>query len=343
MECTPISSQGDIALSIVIPLFNEEESVGPLLERLREVGSSFDFAWEVILVDDGSTDRTWAIITDGKPDMPQLRAIKLRSNCGQTGAMVAGFDHSRGEVIVSLDGDLQNDPADIPLLLDKLEQGFDIVSGWRKDRQDHWSRVLPSKVANWIISKTTGVHLHDYGCSLKAYRADCIRKLNCYGEMHRFFPALASMTGANVAELPVRHHPRKFGHSKYGFDRIFKVFSDIFAVKMISRFSAAPLKGFVLCSLPFLILAAGFASLAVMASILNWTPGKALFFTVGSALSLLGVALFFALGILGELAITLSDLSHTRLIAATRRVTEIRPQKEAVAQQPEQAAVEEVV
>jgi glycosyltransferase involved in cell wall biosynthesis len=315
-----------IPLSIVVPLYNEEESVGALLNRIQEVAQEFTFDWELILVDDGSTDGTWALIERHKFEMQQLRAIKLRSNCGQTGAMVAGFDHSRGEVIVTLDGDLQNDPADIPLLIEKLNEGFDIVSGWRKDRKDHWSRVLPSRVANWIISRTTGVHLHDYGCSLKAYRADCIRQLDCYGEMHRFFPALASMTGANVAELPVRHHPRLYGRSKYGFDRIFKVFSDIFAIKMITRFSAAPLKGFVLCAIPFAALAAALGGLALIASVFDWTPGKALFFSVGSAVSLLGVLLMLALGLLGELAVALSDLSHTRMISATRRVSYLRPQ-----------------
>lgn len=321
METTSAVNKSGTHLSIVVPLFNEEESVGPLMDRLQEVCSDFAFSWEIILVDDGSSDRTWQVIEARKPAMPGLRAIKLRSNCGQTGAMVAGFDHSRGQIIVTLDGDLQNDPADIPLLLAKLDEGYDIVSGWRKDRQDHWSRVLPSRVANGLISRTTGVYLHDYGCSLKAYRADCIRNLDCYGEMHRFFPALASMTGANVAELPVRHHARQYGTSKYGFNRIFKVFSDIFAINLIIRFSAAPLKGFVLCGLPFAFLAAALGSMALIALGLDWTEGKAMFFSVGSVLSLFGLLLMVSLGILGELTIALSDLSHTRLISATRRMS----------------------
>ncbi len=321
----------NIYLSIVVPLFNEEESVPILLDRLQKVCSSFDFTWEVILVDDGSTDLTWVKIEEYQRFRSWLRAIKLRSNCGQTGAMVAGFDHSRGKIIVTLDGDLQNDPADIPALLAKLDEGFDIVSGWRKDRHDHWSRVLPSRIANRLISLTTGVYLHDYGCSLKAYRADCIRNLDCYGEMHRFFPALASMTGAHVAELPVRHYSRQFGTSKYGFNRIFKVFSDIFAVNLIIRFSAAPLKGFALCGLPFALLAAALGSLAITAWSFDWTEGKAMFFSVGSALSLFGLLLMFSLGILGELSVALSDLSHTRLIAVTRRKRSVvsAPQEEA--------------
>lgn len=328
MESITAMNAAGIYLSIVVPLFNEEESVALLLDRLQEVCGDFDFNWEVILVDDGSKDKTWAVVEERKQTMPELRAIKLRCNCGQTGAMVAGFDHSLGQVIVTLDGDLQNDPADIPMLLAKLDEGFDIVSGWRKDRQDHWSRVLPSRIANSLISLTTGVYLHDYGCSLKAYRADCIRKIDCYGEMHRFFPALASMTGAQVTELPVRHHSRQFGTSKYGFNRIFKVFSDIFAINLIIRFSAAPLKGFVLCGLPFALLAAALGSLAIAAWGFDWTEGKAMFFSVGCALCLWGLLLMVALGILGELTVALSDLSHTRLISLTRRKTSVIVQEE---------------
>jgi hypothetical protein len=187
---------------------------------------------------------------------------------------------------------------------------------------------LPSRIANSLISLTTGVYLHDYGCSLKAYRADCIRKIDCYGEMHRFFPALASMTGAHVTELPVRHHSRQFGTSKYGFNRIFKVFSDIFAINLIIRFSAAPLKGFVLCGLPFALLAAALGSLAIAAWGFDWTEGKAMFFSVGCALCVLGLLLMVSLGILGELTLALSDLSHTRLISLTRRKTSVTVQEE---------------
>ncbi|MDT8420517.1 MAG: glycosyltransferase family 2 protein [Desulfuromonadales bacterium] len=308
-------------VSIVVPLFNEEDSIAPLINKINTVSTEFTFPFEIILVDDGSTDATWSLIKQYQESIPYLRAMKLRNNCGQTGAMVAGFDHSRGEIIVTMDGDLQNDPSDIPILLDKLEEGFDIVSGWRKDRKDHWSRVLPSKLANALISYTTGVHLHDYGCSLKAYRAECIRSLHCYGEMHRFFPALASMTGARVAEIPVQHHSRQFGTSKYGFSRIFKVFSDIFAINLLIRFSNSPLKGFVACSLPFALLGIGLGALAVLSWLFDWTEGKTFFFTVGSGLSLFGVVLMFSLGILGELAVGLSDLSQTRLIASTNHRT----------------------
>ena len=314
-----INDSKAIHLSIVVPLYNEEESVEKLLARILEVGRTFDFAYEIILVDDGSTDKTWQIIEQLKNTTPQLKGIKLRRNCGQTGAMVAGFDNSSGEIIVTMDGDLQNDPSDIPMLLQKMEEGYDIVSGWRKYRKDHFSRVLPSRVANGIISVTTGVHLHDYGCSLKAYRAECIKSIKAYGDMHRFFPALASMTGARVTEVPVNHHSRKYGVSKYGFDRIFKVLSDIFSMNLIIRFSSMPLKGFAVCASPFIFLTLVFGILSVSAALFNWTPGKLLFFVSASALSGMAVVHLIMLGILGELVVSTSDLTHTQMPEVTRK------------------------
>jgi glycosyltransferase involved in cell wall biosynthesis len=306
-------------LSIVVPVFNEEESVEKLLTAIQEAARSFTFSYEILLVDDGSKDKTWTIIESLKEKIPELRAIKFRSNYGQTSAMVAGFEHARGEVIVTMDGDLQNDPSDVPMLLKKMEEGFDIVSGWRKDRKDHFSRVLPSRIANGMISVTTGVRLHDYGCSLKAYRSECIKPLKAYGEMHRFFPALASMTGARITEVPVTHHPRKYGVSKYGFDRILKVLSDIFAMNLIIRFSSTPLKGFAVSSLPFLIMTVFFAALAVASKMYGWTSGKTLFFFLASALFGMGFVHLIALGVLGELVVSTSDLSHTILPELTKK------------------------
>jgi len=306
-------------LSIVVPLYNEEELVEKLLAGILEVTKQFDFAYEIIFVDDGSQDNTWAIIEQLKEKTPQLKAIKFRRNYGQTSAMVAGFDHAQGQIIATMDGDLQNDPSDIPLLLAKLEEGYDIVSGWRKDRKDNFSRVLPSKIANAIISWTTGVRLHDYGCSLKAYRSECVKSLKAYGEMHRFLPALASMTGAKVAEVPVKHHSRKYGVSKYGFERIPKVFSDIFGMNLIIRFSSMPLKGFAVCSLPFLLLTILFGILSFLAWSYQWTSGKALFFFIATALSGMSVIHLITLGVLGELIVGTSDLSHTRLPEVTRK------------------------
>ena len=300
-------------LSIVVPLYNEEESVEKLLAGILEVTEQFDFAYEIIFVDDGSKDNTWAIVEQLKETTPQLGAIKFRRNYGQTSAMVAGFDHARGQIIATMDGDLQNDPSDIPLLLTKLEEGYDIVSGWRKDRKDHFSRVLPSKIANTIISWTTGVRLHDYGCSLKVYRSECVKSLKAYGEMHRFLPALASMTGARVAEAPVKHHPRKYGVSKYGFERIPKVFSDIFGMNLIIRFSSTPLKGFAFSSIPFFLMTLFFGILAVLSWNFQWTSGKTLFFFIAMALSGMAVITLITLGVLGELVVGTSDLSHTKL------------------------------
>jgi glycosyltransferase involved in cell wall biosynthesis len=233
--------------------------------------------------------------------------------------MVVGFDHASGEIIVTMDGDLQNDPSDIPVLLEKIEESYDVVSGWRKDRKDHFSRVFPSRVANTIISFTTGIHLHDYGCSLKAYRANCIKSIKAYGEMHRFFPALASMTGAKVTEVVVRHHSRKYGVSKYGLDRVFRVFSDIFAINLIVRFSSHPLKGFTLCAMPFILLSFFFGTLSVSALVFQWTTGKALVFTISSALGLMASVHLIILGILAELVVNLSDLTHTQMSKITKK------------------------
>ena len=302
-----------IYLSIVVPLYNEGESIEKLLSGILEVTKKFDFDYEIIFVDDGSKDNTWEIIEQLKKTTPQLRAIKFRRNYGQTSAMVAGFDYAQGQIIVTMDGDLQNDPSDIPLLLEKIDIGYDIVSGWRKDRKDHFSRVLTSRIANGIISLTTGVQLHDYGCSLKAYRSQCIKPLNAYGEMHRFFPALASMTGARITEVPVNHNARKYGVSKYGFERILKVFSDMFAMNLIIRFSSTPLKGFAFSSIPFFLMTVFFGILAVLAWNFQWTSGKMLFFFIAMALSGMAVVHLIALGILGELVVGTSDLSHTKL------------------------------
>ena len=229
-------------LSVVVPLFNEEESLPLLVERLltslRPLGRSF----ELVLVDDGSSDRTAAVLRQQASAVPELVAVLLRRNYGQTAAMAAGFDASSGRLIVTLDGDLQNDPADIPMLLEQLEQGFDLVSGWRHQRQDHAvSRLLPSKIANGLIARVTGVKLHDYGCSLKAYRRELVEDMNLYGELHRFLPALAFIEGARIAEVKVNHNARQFGQSKYGIDRTFRVLMDLFTVWFMKRFLTRPM------------------------------------------------------------------------------------------------------
>jgi len=319
MASKDMGRDDSVYLSVVVPLYNEEESLEALMLRISDTIKAFAFPWEIILVDDGSKDRTWPIIEALSAVYPNLRGLKFRRNFGQTSAMVAGFEHARGEIIVTLDGDLQNDPADIPMLLDKINEGYDIVSGWRKNRQDNFSRVLPSRVANYMISVTTGVRLHDYGCSLKAYRADCVKSLKAYGEMHRFFPALASMTGACVTEVAVDHHPRRYGVSKYGFNRIFKVFSDIFAMNLIIRFSSCPLKGFSLSAIPLFLLAIFLGILGILAVVLGWTPGKAVFFMLAAGLCALSVIHLVILGVLGELVVSTSDLTHAQLPEITKK------------------------
>ena len=314
-----INLADNVYLSIVIPLYNEEDSVEVLVTRILEVGNGFDFKYEIILIDDGSTDNTWKKIELLNKDLPQLRAIKFRRNYGQTSAMVAGFEHAAGEIIVTMDGDLQNDPEDIPRLIEKVNDGYDVVSGWRKQRKDHFSRVIPSKIANAIISLTTKLYLHDFGCSLKAYRAECIKSLKAYGEMHRFFPALAKMTGARITEIVVNHHPRRYGKSKYGFDRVLKVLSDVFSMSLIIRFSPYPLKGFMLCAVPFVFFSMVSGLIGLFAGFSGWTPGKSLLFIVASILNGMAAVQLMMLGVLAELVVDTSDLTHTELPAISKR------------------------
>ncbi|MDZ4199460.1 MAG: glycosyltransferase family 2 protein [Kiritimatiellia bacterium] len=232
-------------ISVVVPVYQEEDSVGPLCERLHESLSAGSRSYEIILVDDGSSDRTWERMVAAAERYPHFVLLRFRRNFGQTAAMSAGFDRARGDVVVTLDADLQNDPADIPLLLERMEDGVDVVSGWRKDRKDTFiNRRLPSILANALISRITGVALHDYGCTLKAYRREVIKNVRLYGEMHRFIPALASWVGGRVAEVVVRHHPRRFGKTKYGISRTFRVILDLMTVKFLLRYSTGPMQMF---------------------------------------------------------------------------------------------------
>jgi len=229
-------------LSIVVPLFNEQESLPLLVEKLLAALRPLGRRFELVLVDDGSSDGTAAALRQQAELVPEMVAVVLRRNYGQTAAMAAGFDASRGGVIITLDGDLQNDPADIPMLLARLEQGYDLVSGWRHQRQDNAvSRLLPSKIANRLIARVTGVQLHDYGCSLKAYRRELVEDMNLYGELHRFLPALAFIEGARISEVKVGHKARQFGQSKYGIDRTFRVLMDLLTVWFMKRFLTRPM------------------------------------------------------------------------------------------------------
>ena len=249
---TVVDDHTDVALSVVVPVFNEQDNVAPLLAALSTSLVETGHSYEVIVVDDGSTDETYSRLARQAELDERVRLVKLRRNYGQTAALAAGFDHARGDVIVTLDGDLQNDPADIGTLLAKLDEGYDLVSGWRRNRQDSFGRRLPSRVANWLIGAVTGVRLHDYGCTLKAYRAEIADETRLYGEMHRFLPALAHMAGARITEVPVRHHRRVSGRSKYGIGRTFKVLLDLLTVKFLAVWSTKPShvfggSGIVLC------------------------------------------------------------------------------------------------
>ena len=221
-------------LSIAVPVYNEEENVRLLFEKIQAVCETIGDAYEVLFVDDGSQDKTFEVLSELCKQAPTLRVIRFEKNAGQTAAMAAGFEFAQGQRIISMDGDLQNDPGDIPKLLEKLDQGYDLVCGWRKTRQDKfWTRRVPSVVANWLIGKVTGVPIHDNGCSLKAYRASVIKQVPLYGEMHRFIPAMSTVAGARIAEIVVTHHPRRFGKSKYGLGRVWRVMLDIIAFKLI--------------------------------------------------------------------------------------------------------------
>lgn len=230
-------------LSIVVPVYNEEESLPHLHQAFIQALNAPELSWEVIYVNDGSSDGSMQVLEELAAQDPQhVRVVGLRRNFGQTAAIAAGIDHSIGEVIVLIDADLQNDPSDIPMMLEKIHQGYDVVSGWRIKRQDTFiTRKLPSQIANGLISRVTGVHLHDYGCTLKAYRREVLTGFRLYGEMHRFIPAFASAVGARIIELPVKHHARKYGHTKYGLTRTIKVILDLFTVKFLMSYANKPI------------------------------------------------------------------------------------------------------
>lgn len=230
-------------LSLVVPVYNEKDNLPLLFEAIYKTIPPLNRTWEVILVDDGSHDKSKHILKEyAEKDPEHVRVIIFRRNYGQTAAIAAGLDHAKGEIIVLLDADLQNDPSDIPMMLAKLDEGYDLVSGWRKNRKDNaLTRNFPSMIANKVISQVTGVHLHDYGCTLKAYRREVLEGFRLYGEMHRFIPVYAASVGANITEVVVNHHPRKFGKTKYGLERTAKVILDLFTVKFLVSYSSKPI------------------------------------------------------------------------------------------------------
>ncbi|CAN7508492.1 glycosyltransferase family 2 protein [Bosea sp. LjRoot90] len=252
-----------VNLSVVVPIFEEEESIPLLVEMLVAELDKIGRTYEIVAVNDGSRDRSQAVLAEAAARYPQLRVVEFRTNAGQTAALMAGIDYSRGDIIVTIDADLQNDPSDIHVMLEKLDEGFDVVSGWRKDRQDAAiRRNFVSRIANRIISYISGVKLHDYGCTLKIYRREVLEGMRLYGEMHRFVPIYASWMGAKVVEMPVRHHARKFGRSKYGLNRIFKVVLDLIVIKFFSQYLVKPI--YVFGGAAALFMAGSIASLVFM-------------------------------------------------------------------------------
>ena len=305
-------------LSVVVPLYNEEESLPHLVEQLLSALRPSGERFELVLVNDGSSDHTAEVLERLSREIPELVGVLLRKNYGQTAAMAAGFDVSQGEVIVSLDGDLQNDPADIPMLLSKLREGYDLVSGWRHQRQDAaLQRKLPSNLANRLIGRVTGVRLHDYGCSLKAYRREVLADMRLYGELHRFLPALAFIEGARITEVKVNHRARQFGSSKYGIDRTFRVLMDLLTVWFMKRFLTRPMYVFGFGGLIAILTSLGSSTYLLVIKLMGSDIGNRPLLTLAVVLGLAGIQLF-CFGLLGELQIRTYHESQDRPIYRIR-------------------------
>jgi len=314
-------SEPEPEISIVIPVFNEAGNILLLYSEIQAALSDLGRAWEVIFIDDGSTDDTYSILKRLHDQGESLQIIRLRRNFGQTAAMAAGFDHASGKIVVAMDGDLQNDPKDIVRLLAKLDEGYDVVSGWRAHRKDgFWLRRLPSHMANWLISRTTGTRLHDYGCTLKAYRKEMIDELRLYGEMHRFIPALLGGNGARVAELPVNHHARRHGSSKYGISRTIRVILDLLLVKFSISFLTKPLQIFGLVGLSAFVPGLMICAYLVIARVLlSHSLADRPLFLFGILLTVVG-AQFVSMGILAEIQIRTYHESANKSIYLVREI-----------------------
>jgi glycosyltransferase involved in cell wall biosynthesis len=301
-ETETVQSRPVPDLSIVVPLFNEEENIGPFLAELFEVLSAADLGFEVICVDDGSADRTFELLRQRAAAEPRLRVLRFGKNYGQTAAMSAGFHAARAPIVVTLDGDQQNDPHDIPKMLERYDEGYDVVSGWRRARQDGFiHRTLPSRVANWLISRITGVHLHDYGCTLKVYRKEVLDRFELYGQLHRFIPALAAWSGGRITEMEVNHRPRSRGQTKYGIGRTLTVLLDLTVVKFLMSYGSHPIRAFGMAG--FLSWGAALLSLAAVIVMKVWQhtdmTGNPLLY-----LAVLGVMVglqFILMGVIAEM------------------------------------------
>ena len=310
-------------LSVIVLVYNEAESIAPLYEELTGVLEGLDVPYEIVYVDDGSRDGSTEKMAQLALRDSHLRVVSFRRNFGQTAAVQAGIDNSTGEILIFMDGDMQNDPHDIPRLLDKINQGDDVVSGWRKNRHDDTTRVLPSRIANWLIAWVTGVHLHDFGCTLKAYRRDVIQDVKLYGEMHRFIPVYASWVGARISELEVNHRKRSFGSSKYSLSRTSRVLLDLMTVKLLGQYSTKPIYFFGFAAFGLWALALVFATLVLIQKFLPPYP-----YAHNNPLLLLAVFLgivgvqFILMGLLAELSIRTYHESQGKSVYIVREVIE---------------------
>ncbi len=314
-------TKAGLDISVVIPVYNEVQNVKPLYYSIKEVIEGLNKVFEIVFIDDGSNDGTCEVLKALADDEPNVKVIRFRRNYGQTAAMAAGFDHASGDIVVTLDGDMQNDPTDIPMLIDKLDDGYDVVSGWRKNRKDNvLIRNIPSIIANKIISKMTGTQLHDYGCSLKVYTKDIAKALSLYGEMHRFIPALASIEGANIVEVPVKHHARKFGESKYNILKTFKVVLDLITVVFFRKFITRPLHMFGRLGMLFFAIGslAGFY-LIIDKFIFGMDIGSRPLLILTVLLVMMGVQLISS-GILAEIMIRTYYESQNKTIYRVREI-----------------------
>jgi glycosyltransferase involved in cell wall biosynthesis len=309
-------------LSVVIPVHNEEQALLPLYDRLTAVLERLGRPYEIIFVDDASTDRSFELLANLVETDPRLRVVRLRRNFGQTAALSAGFDEARGDIIVSMDGDLQHAPEDLPALLEKMDEGYDIVSGWRKQRNDHLLlRKIPSRIANWLMAKASGVPLHDFGTTFKAYRAEILKDVNLYGELHRFIPALASFYGARIAEVPIQNPPRAGGSSHYGLGRTFNVLFDILTIRFLLKYFTRPMHFFGRIGLASVTLGGAILAFLLVKKILGYeiimAHGPLLF--TGGLLLVVGL-MMFTTGLLGEILMRTYFESQGRRIYAVREV-----------------------
>lgn len=307
-------------LSIIVPFYNEEDNIRPMHAAIATAVEPLGLPFEMVFVNDGSVDRTLEFAVEVARADPRVRVVNFRRNYGQTPAMAAGIEHAQGEVLITMDGDLQNDPADIEYFLDKIDEGYDIVVGWRFDRQDKLvSRKIPSRIANWLIGKVTGVPIKDNGCSLKAYRAGLIKEIPLYSEMHRFIPAMASIAGPRIAEIKVRHHARQYGKSKYGLSRVYKVLLDLMVIKTVASSTARPLRWFSLLATPLLVL--GTMAIGISLWRLGISTGELPLPLAGCGVILLmSACILLCSGALGELTYKLGDVREQQFSRLTSKV-----------------------